>query len=110
MLIAKDLCLAFGTQAIFDHVSFTVSEGEKVGLVGRNGAGKSTMLKAISNMQGLEDGVVSIERGKRIAYLPQEVVLHSSKTVLDEAFSTFAHIFDMKKELDELERFFADHS
>lgn len=110
MLIAKDLCLSFGTQAIFDHVSFTVSEGEKVGLVGRNGAGKSTMLKAISNMQGLEDGVVSIERGKKIAYLPQEVVLHSSKSVLDEAFSTFAHIFDMKKELDELERFFADHA
>lgn len=110
MLIAKDLCLAFGNQVIFDHVSFTVEVGQKVGLVGRNGAGKSTMLKAIAQMQGLEDGVVSVERGKRIAYLPQEVVLNSTKTVLDEAFSAFAHIFDMKKELDELEAFFASHA
>lgn len=106
MLIAKDLCLTFGTQKIFDHVNFTISSKQKVGLVGRNGAGKSTMLKAISGKQSLDGGEVSIERGKKIAYMPQDMVLLSTKTVIDEAFSTFADIFALKKELDQLEEFF----
>lgn len=110
MLIAKDLCLTFGTQVIFDHISFTVGQHQKVGLVGRNGAGKSTLLKVIAQAQSLDAGEVSIERGKKVAYMPQDVVLLSSKNVLDEAFSTFSDIFTLKQELDELECFFSQQT
>lgn len=108
MLIAKDLCLAFGNQAIFDHVDFTVNQHQKIGIVGRNGAGKSTLLKAIAGFQKLDSGSISIEKDKKIAYMPQDVVLLSSKTILEEAFSVFEEVFVLKKELDELEKFFAN--
>lgn len=108
MLLAKDLYLSFGTRALFDHISLSVQEGQKVGLVGRNGAGKSTLLKVIAGKQSLESGVIEVEKGKKIAYMPQEVVLLSDKSILDEAFAVFESIQNAQKELAELERFFDD--
>jgi len=108
MLLAKDLCLSFGTRALFDHISLSVQDGQKVGLVGRNGAGKSTLLKVIAGNQRMESGVIEIERGKKIAYMPQEVVLLSNKSILDEAFAVFDSIQKAQVELAELERYFDD--
>ena len=80
MLIAKKLNLSFGTQTIFNDISFTVDAHQKVGLVGRNGAGKSTLLKVISKNLELDSGEISVEKGKKIAYMPQDVVLLSEKS------------------------------
>lgn len=97
MIQIKDFNLAFGSQIIFDDVCQTINEYDRIGLVGRNGSGKSTLLKAISNPKMLDSGTVSIAKGKTFAYLPQEVVMNSDKSVIDEAFSTFTEIIALQK-------------
>jgi len=108
MLLAKDLCLSFGTRALFDHISLSVQPGQKIGLVGRNGAGKSTLIKVISGTQGLDSGIIELEKGKKLAYMPQEVVLLSEKSILEEAFSVFDSVQKAQAELAELEEYFHD--
>jgi ATP-binding cassette subfamily F protein 3 len=103
MLIAQGLELIFGQQEVFNDVSFTVQLGQKVGLVGRNGAGKSTLLKVLAGRQPLDKGTVSIERERKIAYLPQEVVLLSSRSVLEETCSVFESAQALQKTTAELE-------
>ena len=103
MLIIDKLCLTFGTRAIFDNVSLTIQEDQKIGLVGRNGAGKSTLLKAIAGVQKCDSGTISVERGKKIAYMPQESVLISTKNVFDEALSAFADAVALQTELADIE-------
>ena len=103
MIIIKDLYLLFGTRTLFDEISLALQEDQKIGLVGRNGSGKSTMLKVLAGQQAYDKGSVSIERGKKLAYMPQESVLVSEKNVYDEAFTAFAEVLALKKTLEELE-------
>lgn len=98
MIFGNNVTLLLGDRTLFDHLSFSWDQADKVGLIGRNGAGKSTLLKAISGMLQLDEGTISIERGKRFAYLPQEVVLASQKTVLDEAYTAFAELVALRDE------------
>ncbi len=92
MIIADKLGLSFGSQTIFDDVSFTFSPSQKVGLVGRNGSGKSTLLKIIAKQHQYDTGSVTISKNVSVAYLPQEVTLRSHLSILDEAFSVFADV------------------
>lgn len=103
MIIARNLSLNLGGKVIFNDVSFTIAQAQRVGLVGRNGSGKTTLLKTICAQQGLDFGAVVIEKAKTIAYMPQEVVLSSNKTVLDEALSAFSGIIEARQELHDLE-------
>lgn len=103
MINAYNLTLSFGTQTVFDHLSFTLDQQQRVGLVGANGSGKSTLLKVITGTQDVDEGKVVISKGRRIAYLPQEVVLNSPKSILDETFSTFDHIQLLQDEATQLE-------
>jgi ATP-binding cassette subfamily F protein uup len=77
-------CLAFGHVALLDHVDFQLDEGERVGLIGRNGGGKSSLLKAIAGSASLDDGTVWRQPGARICYVSQEPVLDAEATVFDE--------------------------
>ena len=76
--------LAFGHFALLDHVDFQLDEGERVGLIGRNGGGKSSMLKVLANQATLDDGSVWRAPGVRICYVSQEPVLDPGATVFDE--------------------------
>ncbi|MBU1007730.1 ABC-F family ATP-binding cassette domain-containing protein [Candidatus Dependentiae bacterium] len=89
MIILDKITLVFGKQTVFDAISCTISNDNRIGLVGRNGSGKSTLLKVISGQQGVDGGTVSIEKGATIGYMPQEVVLQSDKTIYQETFSVF---------------------
>lgn len=105
MIKATNLKLIFGSQKIFNNISFDINQEDRVGLVGRNGSGKTTLLKAISDPKVLDAGQISIIKNKKIAYMPQEVVLESSRTIFDETFSTFeilVQLLDQEKHLDEL--------
>src|SRR5271154_912074 len=104
MIYAKNLTLTYGTQPIFNNISFSVDAAQRVGLVGRNGSGKSTLLKAINDPKMLDSGVISILNTKKIAYMPQEVVLDSEKSILDEAMSVFAEITQLRLEAEILEQ------
>lgn len=108
MLFLNNICLSFGERDLFKSITCTIESGDKIGLVGNNGAGKSTLLKVISKMQQVDEGSISLERGKKIAYMPQEVVLESSKTILDEALGAFAEIQNLQIEAKELEARLSD--
>ena len=76
--------LAFGHVALLDHVDFQLDEGERVGLIGRNGGGKSSLLKVLAAQAALDDGTVWRQPSARIAYVSQEPVLDATATVFDE--------------------------
>src|SRR3972149_188112 len=103
MIGVQNISLIFGQQTIFDNITFSLLPNQKIGVVGRNGAGKSTLLKVIDGLQNLDEGKVSVDKGKTIAYLPQEIVMQSSKSIIDEALTTFDELMAQKAELDKLE-------
>src|SRR3990167_7232386 len=104
MIQANNICLAFGGQDVFKDISFNISDDQRIGLVGRNGSGKSTLLKAIVENSVLDSGKITIVKSKRIAYMPQDVVLSSNKSILEEVLSTFELSYKLKKEAEELEK------
>ena len=102
MIQINKLSLTFGSQTIFEDVSATIYQNDRVGLVGRNGTGKSTLLKILAKEQDTDSGTISIQKHTTIAYMPQTVVLKSTKSVYDEALSTYEKLYKMSLERDEL--------
>lgn len=102
MIFVKNIQLQFGSQVIFDDISCIINKTDRIGLVGRNGTGKSTMLKVIDGLIGLDKGSIEIQKGAKIAYMPQEVVIVSEKNVLDETLSALGHLYDLAQEKDKL--------
>lgn len=82
LLSANELTLSYGNQRLLEGVTLAVSPGEKVGLVGRNGCGKTSLLKILAETERADSGEVSRRRGLRIGYLPQEFALAGSRSVL----------------------------
>lgn len=103
MINGYNICLEMVEQVIFDDISFSFDQDQRVALVGRNGSGKSTLLKAISGNLQLDKGSVAIARGKTIAYLSQDVVLQSDRSIIEEAYTAFADISVLVEEQRELE-------
>lgn len=99
MIIASSIKLSFGSRAIFDGISFNLSEDQRIGLIGKNGSGKSTLLEAIVGIQPLDDGAISISKNKKIAYLAQDVVLASERSILDETMTAFERVDRIKARL-----------
>ena len=81
LLTANDLALAYGHQRLLEAVTLSVAPGEKVGLLGRNGCGKTSLLRILAGHQSADAGDVARRRGLRIGYLPQEFELDGSLTV-----------------------------
>ncbi len=102
MIQLNNIVLSFKNRILFDHINATFGN-QKIGLVGRNGAGKSTLLKVIDGTTSLDEGSISIQRNTKIAYMPQEIVLESPKTVFDEAYSEFQEFIDFEIEKEQLE-------
>src|SRR5690349_9121523 len=100
MIQARELRLAFGDQIIFDNLSFTLQNDQRIGLVGRNGSGKSTLLKILAGYQEADKGTVSVGKGTTVAYMPQEVVLSSSLSILHEALRACGQVLHWWQEID----------
>lgn len=103
MIQANNVCLSFGEQIVFDNVSFTVNSDQRIGLVGRNGSGKSTLLKAIAGDQHLDSGTISISNKQTVAYMPQEVVLDSNKSILEELLTACGDLRAIQEEIDAMD-------
>lgn len=103
MIQLDDICLSFGDQVIFDHISCSFMPTQKVAVVGRNGSGKSTLLNVIVGTQALDAGMVRKPKQFRIAFMPQEVVLTSERTILHETISAIPELGHALDELAELE-------
>jgi len=103
MINGYNISLEMINQVIFDDISFVFDHNQRVGLVGRNGSGKSTLLKVIAGKQQIDSGSVSIQKGKTIAYLSQDVVLQSDKSIVEETYMAFAHVADLLEEQKDIE-------
>lgn len=104
MISVENLGVEFGAVPLFRDVSFVVNDKDRIALVGKNGAGKSTMLKIMAGLQAPTAGTVAVPRDTSVGYLPQVMVLSDERTVREEAGLAFAHISEMRERLDALNR------
>lgn len=102
MISVEGLTVEFGGFTLFDDVSFVVNKKDRIALVGKNGAGKSTMLKIFAGLQSPTSGTVSVPKETTIGYLPQQMQLTDTRTVKEEAELAFGHIREMEKEIERL--------
>ena len=102
MISIENLYVEFSTKPLFSGVSYVINDRDRIALVGKNGAGKSTMLKIIAGLQQPTGGTVSMPRELSVGYLPQEMQLSDERSVRDEAALAFIHIREMQAELDKL--------
>ena len=99
MISINSLTVAYGGFTLLDDINFHISENDKIGLVGKNGAGKSTVLKLICGLQSPTSGRVAMTSGTRIGYLPQIMEHHKGRSVIDEAMTAFSELFGMEDEI-----------
>ena len=104
MISVDGLKVEFGVKPLFEDVSFVVNDRDRIALVGKNGAGKSTMLKILCGLQKPTAGTVSVPSETTIGYLPQVMKLTDDTTVREEAYKAFSDITRLKERVDELNR------
>src|ERR1700761_3660045 len=92
----------FGPKLLFDDADWLITPNERTALVGANGTGKSTLMKVLAGLDGLDYGGVQRTRGMTIGYLPQDGLALAGRTVFDECLSVFAELMGMEKELETL--------
>ena len=102
MISINNLTVAYGGFTLLNDINFHISESDKIGLVGKNGAGKSTILKLICGIQNPTTGKIAVPNGMKIGYLPQIMEHHRGRTVIDEAMTAFADMFSQEDELEKI--------
>ncbi len=98
MLLVKDINTKFGDRTLLDNVTFSLRMGEKVGLIGRNGTGKSTLLKIIAGLNEADSGL--IDRPASMAYLKQEISIDPDLTVMEAAYAAFDRVKEINEEIE----------
>ncbi|KAA6342382.1 ABC transporter ATP-binding protein [termite gut metagenome] len=104
MISVENLNVTFHVTPLFDNASYVINKKDRIALVGKNGAGKSTMLKILAGLQMPTSGNVSVPRDVTVGYLPQVMVLADKRTVMEEVEQAFEHIFAQQAELERMTR------
>ena len=104
MISVDNLAVEFSGHTLFSDVSFTINANDKIALMGKNGAGKSTMMKIIAGVQSATRGIVRCPKDAVIAYLPQHLLTEYNTTVFDEASKAFKHVYEMRDEMEALNK------
>ncbi|MBR5835534.1 MAG: ABC-F family ATP-binding cassette domain-containing protein [Bacteroidales bacterium] len=102
MISINNLTVAYGGFTLLNEINFHISESDKIGLVGKNGAGKSTILKLICGHQSPTSGKVAVPNDVKIGYLPQIMEHHRGRSVIDEAMTAFSDMFALEAELERI--------
>jgi len=102
MISVDGLAVEFGGTTLFKDISFVINEKDRIALMGKNGAGKSTLLKIIAGADKPTRGRIGAPKDAVIAYLPQHLMTDNTRTVFDEASQAFSKIFEMEKEIEDL--------
>ena len=102
MISVDKLTIRFGSVTLFNDISYVVNPKDKIALVGKNGAGKSTMLKVFAGIQPATSGSVSVPKDVTIGYLPQHMIHNDGVTVMEEAEKAFSDIFELQKEIERM--------
>jgi ATP-binding cassette subfamily F protein 3 len=92
----------FGSKTLFEGLNWVVNDGERAGLVGANGTGKSTLLKVLAGIETLDEGSFFVSKGTTTGYLPQDGMSLSGRTVMEECLSVFGHLLEIEKEMEAL--------
>ena len=103
VLSCKNICKSYGIDTILKDITFSINEGDKVGIIGSNGEGKTTLFKILSKELTQDDGEVFIDRNKSLGYLAQHLALDSSNTIYDEMLLVFADLINLEKKILDLE-------
>ena len=110
MISVEHLKVEFSARPLFSDVSFVVNNRDRIALVGKNGAGKSTMLKIIAGLQQPTDGRVAVQREVSVGYLPQVMVLSDDTTVIAEVEKAFSHIHELRSQVEQLNQELAERT
>tara|TARA_B110000977_G_scaffold18462_3_gene22235 strand:- start:1913 stop:3547 length:1635 start_codon:yes stop_codon:yes gene_type:complete len=102
MISVNNLAVEFSGTTLFSNVSFVINPADKIALMGKNGAGKSTMMKIVAGVQKATSGNVSANKEAVIAYLPQHLLTEDDCTVFEEAAKAFKQVFEIKNEMERL--------
>ena len=102
LIVLTDAKLAFGHVDLLANTAFTLESGERVGLIGRNGTGKSSLLKILAGFEKLDDGLLQYQQGLRIAYVPQEPIFEATETVFDAVAKGVSQAKSLREEYETL--------
>ena len=109
VLACDRITKSFGVDIILNQITFSVNEGSRLGVVGGNGAGKTTLFNIIAGEMSPDSGEIYKLRDTTMAYLPQNTVLMSEKTIWDELMEVFRPLLDMEETLRQMEAKMADY-
>lgn len=110
MISVESLQVEFGATPLFEDVTYVINKKDRIALVGKNGAGKSTMLKILAGLQLPTGGRVSVPKDTTIGYLPQVMILSNTHTVMEEAEKAFEHIAEMQENIERMNRELAERT
>ena len=110
MISVEGLSVEFNATPLFEDVSYVINKKDRIALVGKNGAGKSTMLKILAGLQSPTRGVVATPKDVTIGYLPQVMILSDNRTVMGEAELAFEHIFELQAKLERMNQELAERT
>lgn len=102
MLTIHNLSIAFGGEYLYEEISFQLKSGDRVGLVGKNGAGKSTMLKVLAKEMTPDSGTLAADKEIKIGFLKQDIDFVQGRTVLEEAYEAFTEIKALEQKMEEV--------
>ena len=102
MINASNIFVKYGDRVLLDHANLVIGDKDRLGLVGRNGAGKSTMLKIIARYQSPDEGNITRPSGSTLGFLHQEMTLPKGKTVMDETLTAFKEVKDLENRIAEI--------
>ena len=108
VISVESLQVEFGTTPLFEDVTYVINKKDRIALVGKNGAGKSTMLRILAGLQAPTGGTVSVPKDTTVGYLPQVMVLSDTHTVMEEAEKAFEHISGMQANMERMNRELAE--
>lgn len=108
VLAVQNLRVQYGARVLFNDLSFTIEDGERIALAGHNGAGKSTLMKCIAGLNEPDSGTIIKARNSQVGYLPQEGIHVRGRRLVDEAMSAFADLMDLQKRIDVLTKEMAE--
>jgi ATP-binding cassette subfamily F protein 3 len=102
MFSLQNISVHFSGSPLFRNVSFIINQKDRIGLAGKNGSGKTTLLKIIMGLHSPDEGEVVIPNDKTLGYLPQEIHLHNTKSVMEEALTAFREIRELEQKIHEI--------
>src|ERR1700733_8929298 len=102
LISASDVTVRYNNHTVLDDITLGIQDGDRLGLVGRNGAGKTTFLKILAGLQSPDSGEISRQRDLVVSYLPQDFMLDATKNVFENIRDGAQHVLDLIKEFESL--------